>query len=59
MIDTVVKFYDPNDETLLLHYLVTFVGDDKLYSVPLKEGNRHYKQILAWVAEGNEIGEPE
>ena len=46
-----------NCETLLLHYLVTFVGDDKLYSVPLKEGNRHYKQILAWVAEGNTIAD--
>tara|TARA_R100001509_G_scaffold149509_1_gene107959 strand:+ start:85 stop:264 length:180 start_codon:yes stop_codon:yes gene_type:complete len=59
MIDTVVKFYDPNDETLLLHYLVTFVGDDKVYSVPLVEGNRHYQQVLQWVADGNEIGEPE
>ena len=59
MIDTVVKFYDPNDETLLLHYLVTFVGDDRIHSVPIKEGNRHYKEVLDWVAEGNEIGEPE
>lgn len=23
--------------------------------VPIREGNRHYKAILAWVEEGNEI----
>lgn len=57
MIDTVVKFYDPNDDTVVLHYLVTFVGDDRLHSVPLVEGNRHYQQVLQWVADGNEIGE--
>ena len=59
MINTVVKFYDPNDDTVVLHYLVTFVGDDRLHSVPLVEGNRHYQQVLQWVADGNEIGEPE
>lgn len=25
--------------------------------VPIAEGNRHYKAILAWVEEGNEIEE--
>jgi hypothetical protein len=25
--------------------------------VPMREGNRHYKAILAWVAEGNTIEE--
>jgi len=27
--------------------------------VPLDEGNRHYQEVLSWVAEGNTISEPE
>lgn len=26
-------------------------------SVPIDEGNRHYRDILAWVAEGNTIAD--
>ena len=31
------------------------VIDGVTVTVPLDEGNRHYKAILAWVEEGNEI----
>ena len=33
--------------------------DGKILFVPLDEGNRHYQEIQAWVAEGNTIAEPE
>ena len=33
------------------------VIDGVTVTVPLDEGNRHYKAILAWVEEGNEIEE--
>ena len=33
--------------------------DDKNSVIPINEGNRHYQEVLSWVAEGNEIGEPE
>jgi len=33
------------------------VIDGVTVTVPIDEGNRHYKGILAWVEEGNEIEE--
>lgn len=56
MISTVVKQYD--DGTEIDVFKVT-LSDDKVLFVPKVEGNRHYQEVLAWVAEGNEIGEPE
>ena len=56
MISTVIKMYDGDEELDTLS--VTF-DDGKVWSVPKDEINRHYKQVLAWVADGNEIGEPE
>ena len=32
-------------------------GSHVTYSVPLKEDNTHYQNILKWVAEGNTIEE--
>jgi len=57
MISTVVKQYDKTN-TYVLSYNVT-LEDGKFLGVPLDEGNRHYQAVLAWVADGNEIGEPE
>ena len=56
MIDSVIKVYDLSDN--LSSYKVIYDDNTEIF-VPIKEGNRHYKQILAWVDEGNEIGEPE
>tara|TARA_R100000005_G_C4958003_1_gene175858 strand:+ start:923 stop:1120 length:198 start_codon:yes stop_codon:yes gene_type:complete len=36
--------------------IVTLQNDEKLY-VPKNEENRHYQEILQWVAEGNTIAE--
>ncbi len=33
--------------------------EDEVLLVPLDESNRHYKEILEWVAEGNTIEEAE
>lgn len=32
-------------------------NDNKVWSVPLDENNRHYQNILQWVADGNTIQE--
>ena len=39
---------------------VTVVIDGQTWSVPINDdGNRHWKAIQAWVAEGNTIAEAE
>ena len=57
MISTLVKQYDKTN-TNVVSYNVT-LDNGKFLSVPLSEGNRHYQEVLQWVADGNEIGEPE
>ena len=57
-IDTVTKNYDIIDTDIVNNYTVIYDNGNKLF-VPLNESNRHYKEVLQWVAEGNEIGEPE
>ena len=51
MINTVEKIYLEGDFT---SYKVTFL-DGTISSVPHNEANRHYQEILEWVAEGNTI----
>ena len=36
---------------------ITIVIDGQNYSVPMNEDNRHYQEILEWVADGNTIEE--
>ena len=60
MISTVVKTYTENLDTEELEYTghtVTY-DDGKVLFVPKDENNRHYQEVLQWVAEGNEISEP-
>lgn len=56
MISTVVNSYDLYDNKCGV--VVTYDDDTEVF-VPLDEANRHYKEVLAWIDEGNEIGEPE
>lgn len=56
MISTVTKQYDGDTE---LNYLTVVYNNGKVIFVPKDEGNRHYQEVLQWVADGNEIGEPE
>jgi len=56
MIDTVINQYDEDNNISCLK--VTY-DDTKILIVPIDESNRHYLEVLQWVAEGNEIGEPE
>ena len=53
MIETVTKQYDPilND---FMNYRVVY-SDGSYFDVPHSEDNRHYQEILEWVAEGNTI----
>lgn len=57
MISTVTKEYN-KDNTIVVSYSVT-LDDGKFLSVPPDENNRHYQQIMDWVAEGNTIIDPE
>jgi len=52
MIQSVEKSYGVYNE--FNSYKVIFV-DGEISFVPLDEENRHYQEILEWVAEGNTI----
>lgn len=56
MISTVEKYYIDVNGTLEWQntYIVTYV-DGFVNYVPHSEENRHYQEILEWVAEGNTI----
>jgi len=56
MISSVIKMYDGDEE---LDTLSVTYDDGKVWSVPKTESNRHYQEVLQWVADGNTIGEPE
>ena len=56
MIQTVTKQYD----TVLnefMNYRVVY-SDGSYFDVPHEEANRHYQEILEWVAAGNTITDP-
>ena len=53
MISTVVKEYDDIFSSSFI-YKVTF-SDNKIMFVPHDTANRHYQEILEWVANGGKI----
>jgi len=54
MIQTVEKIYSTTLQGIEFCYRVTYL-DGTEWSVPHSEENRHYQEILEWVAEGNTI----
>ena len=55
MIQKVEKIYNDSNNTKFINmYLVTYT-DSSTLNVPLATGNRHYQEILEWVAAGNTI----
>ena len=50
---SVTKIYDINDNTKVACYEV--VKNEVTFYVPHDTANRHYQEILEWVAEGNTI----
>ncbi len=59
MINTVEKQYtnyeaDSGIENEFTNYKITYSNDEVIYA-PHDEANRHYQEILEWVAEGNTI----
>lgn len=58
MISTVTNTYDMIDTSKVASLKVVYQDGTESF-VPLDEGNRHYQEVLQWVADGNEIGEPE
>ena len=57
MISTVVKQYGYDDTEIDVVKVTYIDGTESI--VPKNEGNRHYQEVLQWVADGNSIGEPE
>ena len=53
MIQTVEKQYDFINNELVAYKVIYTDGTE--WSVPHEEANRHYQEILEWVAEGNTI----
>tara|TARA_R100000654_G_C2591105_1_gene113310 strand:+ start:276 stop:470 length:195 start_codon:yes stop_codon:yes gene_type:complete len=45
------------NQSIMVTYPANENGISKAMSVPLKEDNTDYQNILAWVAEGNTIAE--
>lgn len=56
MISSVIKMYDGDEE---LNTLSVTYDDGKIWSVPKNPENRHYLEVLEWVAEGNTITDPQ
>ena len=55
MIQKVEKIYNDSNNTKFINmYLVTYT-DSSTLNVHLDTGNRHYQEILEWVAAGNTI----
>ena len=55
MIQKVEKIYNDKDKSKFINmYFVTYT-DSSTLNVPLDTGNRHYQEILEWVAAGNTI----
>jgi hypothetical protein len=60
MFDNCIIKYVNNIENKKCGIKITYPAVDgkvKIISVPLNELNRHYQEILAWVADGNTIQE--
>ena len=56
MISTVTKLYKFDEDT---HILEVVYEDGNTLFVPIDESNRHYQEVLEWVAEGNTITDPQ
>ena len=56
-INTVTKNYDAIDNTFC-SYQVTYVGSNRVKSVPLDTANTDYQAIQDWIAAGNSVVDP-
>ena len=50
---SVTKFYDPENATELMCYIV--VENGKTLNVPLDEANTDYQAIQQWIADGGTV----
>tara|TARA_Y100001937_G_C7038478_1_gene293472 strand:+ start:731 stop:910 length:180 start_codon:yes stop_codon:yes gene_type:complete len=57
MIKTVKKIHNPKTNADDENYLTMIYQDNTEWCVPKSESNRHYQEILQWVADGNTIEE--
>ena len=53
MINTVTKNYD--EDNIFCSYQVTYVGSNKVKSVPLATDNSDYQAIQEWIADGGTV----
>ena len=54
MIQSVEKIYLNNLDGVSFNYKLTYT-DGKVWSVPVSEDNRHYKEIQQWIADGGTV----
>ena len=58
MIQSVEKIYqETSDNGQNIIYKITY-SDNKVWFAPESQDNRHYQEILEWVAAGNTITDP-
>ena len=55
MIKTVKKIHNPKTNADDENYLTLIYQNDEKWCIPKDESNRHYKEVLQWVADGNTI----
>ena len=54
MIQSVEKIYLNNLDGVSFNYKLTYT-DGTVWSVPVSEDNRHYKEIQQWIADGGTV----
>ncbi len=54
MIQSVEKIYLNNLDGVSFNYKLTYT-DGTVWSVPVSEDNRHYKEIQEWIADGGTV----
>ena len=43
------------EPSVINNYEITYDDNSEVWVCPLSDDNRHYQEVLAWVAEGNTI----
>jgi hypothetical protein len=54
-IQKVKKLMSSFEPSVINNYEITYDDNSEVWVCPLSDDNRHYQEVLAWVAEGNTI----
>tara|TARA_R100001369_G_C3219290_1_gene149683 strand:+ start:372 stop:554 length:183 start_codon:yes stop_codon:yes gene_type:complete len=56
-IQNVKRIHDDRLDVINEGYLMLYYNGGQQFCVPVDTANRHYKEILVWVADGNSIAD--